>query len=100
MRHAIVDVATGTVVNLIDYDSAIDGPPPGMGADYLAVPSDDARIGWNYRKGRFIGPPTVPEAVPVSVEETLTAQKREIESLNKKLSTLLSAISEANGAKD
>lgn len=98
MRHAIVDVATGTVVNLIDYDSAIDGPPPGMEGGYLAVPSEDARIGWSYRSGRFIGPPTAPEVVPVSVEEAMTAQKQEIESLNKKLATLLAAISEAKGA--
>ena len=59
MRYGIIDT-NGAVVNVIDYSEAPAQPPPGFGAGFIAVQSDDVGPGWTYSDGVFTAPPSPP----------------------------------------
>ena len=64
VRHAIVDMVTNIVINVIEYETEISGTPPGMPDYYEAVVSDTAQIGWAYSNGVFINPTKPPMGSP------------------------------------
>jgi hypothetical protein len=69
-RYAIIDGVN--VINIIDYDTAPNNPPPGFESPIIAVQSDTASPGWTYVNGQFIAPP-VPEPTPEELIEKCKA---------------------------
>lgn len=53
VRCAIVDISSGDVVNVIEYDEVPEGTPPGMDEGLIAITSDSAGPGFVYADGVF-----------------------------------------------
>jgi len=53
-RYAIIK--NGVVVNVIEYDTAPNNPPPGFDAGHIAVKNDNCSPGWVYSNGQFTDP--------------------------------------------
>ena len=69
-RYAIIN---GTdVINVIEYESAPENPPPGFDTPVMAVQSDSAGPGFTYVKGQFIPPPPA-QATPIPLIEQAQA---------------------------
>lgn len=62
--YAIVEQATGSVINIVLWDGVEEWAPDD---GFLAIQSDSAQIGWSYVDGKFNPPPVVPP----TAEETL-----------------------------
>ncbi|MGJ4953049.1 hypothetical protein [Bradyrhizobium sp. HKCCYLS20291] len=61
-RYAIIDTSTGTVINVVEYDSDPGNPPPGFPDGIIAVQSDQASPGWHWDGTQFTAPPPPPPA--------------------------------------
>ncbi len=58
IRTCIVNTTTAIVANVIEYDVAPIGTPPGFTVEFIAVPSDVAQIGWGWNGTAFVSPPS------------------------------------------
>ncbi|MCG3177408.1 MAG: hypothetical protein MOGMAGMI_02382 [Candidatus Omnitrophica bacterium] len=58
-RTCIVDLDAGVVVNVLEYEAIVTGAPPGLNSGLMAVPSDEAQIGWRYDGEKLRAPPVV-----------------------------------------
>lgn len=67
--YAIVNVATGLVENTILWDGVSNWDAP---EGLVAVPTEEAGIGWAYVDGVFVTPPLAPKPIPTP-SETLAA---------------------------
>ncbi len=67
MRYAIIDTATGKVINVVEYDTAPSNPPPGFGAGIIAVQSDVADTNWTWDGSQLVAP--TPAAPPAPLEK-------------------------------
>jgi hypothetical protein len=63
-RCAIIEVSTGNVINVIEYDEVPTGTPDGMEGDLIAVPTDIHGPGDRYENGEFIDMRPVLEKKP------------------------------------
>lgn len=66
-RYAIVNTTTGLVENVVEYAQAPGTPPPDFAANYVAVQSDQASIGWTY-SGGALSNPNPPASIPLSIQ--------------------------------
>jgi hypothetical protein len=71
-RCAIVEVATGNVVNVIEYEVVPEGTPPGMDEGVIAVASDVAGPGFIYQDGEFVDMRPPPEPPPQQAQPEVT----------------------------
>lgn len=62
MRYAVVELSTGTVVNVIEWDGQTEWEAP---EGSMAVESDTANIGWSYTGGAFAASPVTPSSPEV-----------------------------------
>lgn len=95
-RYAIVDTTTNLVVNVVEYETAPTGPPPGMGKNMLAVQSDQANAGWSYSNGTLAAPPSPPSPPVIPAAITFSQAMRQLDAMGK-LSAALSAAQGAGG---
>jgi hypothetical protein len=66
MRHAIIDLDSNEVVNIIDYDVTPDGCPPGFEGNKIAFACEVCSPGWHWDPGTStIFDPDPPEPVTV-----------------------------------
>lgn len=56
MRYAIINTNTNIVENVVEYDNIPINPPPGFENNYIAIDSDIANPGWEYKNNQFIDP--------------------------------------------
>jgi len=54
MRYAIINIETGEVVNVAEWDGSSDWSPD---EGFIAVSSENAAPGWTYGEGGFVPPP-------------------------------------------
>ena len=68
-QYAIVDTASNSVANLVDYESAPTGAPPGFGATCIAVPVPAGAAGnwanWSWNGTILSIPATAAPTLPV-----------------------------------
>ena len=64
-KYAIINIATGKVENITEWDGG-GGWQPDEG--YIAVQSDIVEIGWSYVDGVF-SPPPPPPVIPLTPEQ-------------------------------
>lgn len=82
-RHCIVEVATGAVVNIIDYGSDLTGTtPPGYSASYQAIKNATAQISWHWNGTAFEDTSTPPAPIVIPPVASIIAQSRMIISGN------------------
>ena len=51
IRHCIIDTNTNKVVNIIEYETAQTGTPPGLESHLLCVSSNTGEIDGTYNNG-------------------------------------------------
>jgi hypothetical protein len=71
-RCAIVELSTGNVVNVVEYETVPEGTPPGMDDGVIAIPSDSAGPGFVYQDGEFIDTRPPQEAPPQQAQPETT----------------------------
>jgi hypothetical protein len=57
MRYAIIDVAAGKVINVVQYNAAPSNPPPGFDAGIIAVQSDVVGPDWSWSGTTLVASP-------------------------------------------
>lgn len=82
-RYALIEIATGNVINTIVWDGhlwdGVRGWEPEEGN--IALLSEEAQIGWSYADGVFTAPP-VPEPPPPTAEQILAGAIAELANCN------------------
>jgi hypothetical protein len=71
-RCAIVEVSTGNVVNVVEYETVPEGTPSGMDDGVIAIASDTAGPGFVYQDGEFIDARPPQEAPPQQAQPEAT----------------------------
>lgn len=75
LRHCIVEIATGTVVNVFEYEDVVSGQPPGLGPEFEAVRTDVGQMGWHWDGNTFTNPnPPQPSVIEPAI--SIVAQAR------------------------
>lgn len=82
-RYALIEVATGNVINTIVWDGHLwDGVRGWMPEEgNIALLSEEAQIGWSYADGVFTAPPA-PEPPPPTPEQILAGAVAELANRN------------------
>ena len=68
-KYAIVK--NGAVVNVIEYESQPNNPPPGFEEGHVAIQADRVSPGWQYENGEFFDP-NPPEPIEMPQPASLT----------------------------
>lgn len=74
IRHCIVELSTGKVVNIVDYLSLQVGRPEGIPDGFVAVASNVGCVGAEYKDGVFILPDNRAVPFPMTWAESRRAE--------------------------
>jgi len=59
LRYAIIDSATGIVLNIVEYQTAPNNPPPGFEVGIIAVATEVADTRWTWDGTALVPPPAI-----------------------------------------
>ena len=87
--YAIIDIATGIVVNMTMWDGVSEYNP---GDQYELVQTDVAWIGWSYSDGTFFPPPIIPPTPEQILSANMSAQSNFLAQASQVMAPILVAL--------